>query len=187
MRVLTLAVLLCATAACSTNSIRAAVEYNDETMIPALAALETSLRDVCFVHVMENRSLVELMATQPGSQKVDPRKAGSPTATAAWKLDSIAPANVFQLENGCSISVAFGDPERLNARALELLATKGDFTAGQSSPSEDGDAVRTAYCTSGAYPYVAALYKRTDGPRVAFLANVFKATTARPTFCTRGG
>ena len=91
----------------------------------------------------------------------------------------------MQLPDGmaCSVSVNWGDPQRLYDAAVDLMQARGDFTKGQVGESDDGGAEQTTWCTSEPYPYVVALYRRTNGPRVAFLANAFKAQGAVFSYC----
>ena len=146
------------------------------------AAMTLDFSDICMTAVKEQRS-VEALALDHWLRPVPPRSTGSPMAAGAWRLASWS--NVFAMalpEGGCSASVEAGDPEGLRVAAVELLARHGVFHEGRTIPGDDNS--RTAWCTPDAQrPMVAVLVKRTTRRRPAFVANVFLAHDARPSFC----
>jgi hypothetical protein len=148
------------------------------------AALKVAFDEVCVASVMEGRSL-EQLALQHYLVAVSPRSTGSPTATAAWRLASYSSVYVVALPTGgCSVSVEGGDPDGLNAAAVEMLRARAAFAPLAAGMSPDGKAERTAWCTPEAdRPWFASLMRRTSGRRNAFVANVTRAQGARPSFC----
>lgn len=148
------------------------------------AALKVAFDEVCVASVMEGRPL-EQLALQHSLVAVSPRSTGSPTATAAWRLASVSNVYVMALPDGnCSASVEGGDPDTLNAAAIEMLKARAAFAPIAPEPTADRQAERTAWCTPEAdRPYAVALLRRTSGRRAAFVANVLRAQGARPPFC----
>lgn len=149
------------------------------------AAMRIVFSGVCLTAIRDGRS-VETLALDNWLRPVPPRSTGSPTATAAWRLASYSKVYVVTLPNaGCSASVEGGDPEGLRAAALEILAEQGGFAEGQTVAAEDNS--RTVWCTAEEVrPLVVVLVQRTRGRRPAFVANVFHAENARPSFCRAG-
>ena len=147
------------------------------------AAMAIVFSDVCMTAVRDGSS-IEALALDHWLRPVPPRSAGSPTATAAWRLASYSKVFVVALPNGgCSASVEGGDPDALREAAVDLTARYGIFVEGQTIPGDDNS--RTAWCTGEAQrPMIAVLAKRTKGRRPAFVANVFRAEADRPSFCT---
>lgn len=148
------------------------------------AALTVVLDEVCLPAVMDGRPIREL-AVARYLRPVAPATTGSPMAVSAWRLASWHNIHVMELLNGgCSASIEAGDPEDLAAAAVAMLKARGAFAAGAVTPTADGDAENTAWCTPEAsQPVVAGVVRRTGGRRVALLLNLFRARDARPAFC----
>jgi len=138
--------------------------------------------DVCLTAVRDETS-IEALALDHWLRPVPPRSTGSSMGTAAWRLASYSSVFVIALPNGgCSASVEAGDPEGLEAAALDLLPRYGDFVRGETFPAEDN--TRTAWCTAETHqPLIVVLVRRTQGRRPAFVANIFRAESTRPSFC----
>lgn len=185
MRAAVLACLCLAGCATSERPERGPAPY--AALISPTAALKVALDEVCLPAVLEGRSLEEL-ALSRHLVPANPRRAGSPTATAAWRLASLGQVYVFLLPNGgCSVSLERGDADELNRQALAMLtARRPDVRLGLSEPTDRERAQRDAYCTSEVTrPYVVALVRRKESSRpTAFLANVFQAQADRPPFCS---
>ena len=152
------------------------------------AALKVAFDEVCLPSVLEGRSLEEL-ARQRYLVPVNPRSTGSSTATAAWRLASYSHVYVVALPGGgCSVGVEGGDPDGLNAAAIEMMQARAAFAPAAPEPVDNGKAERTAWCTPEANrPYFIALLRRTSGRRNAFVANVLRAQGLRPSFCPASG
>lgn len=146
------------------------------------AALTIVFSDICLTAVRDGTS-IEALALDHWLRPVPPRSTGSSMGTAAWRLASYSSVFVIALPNGgCSASVEGGDPEGLEAAALDLLPRHGDFVRGQTFPAEDN--TRTAWCTAETHrPLIVTLVRRTQGRRPAFVANIFRAQSTRPSFC----
>ncbi len=153
-------------------------------LISPTAAMEVVFNEVCLPAILENQS-IEALALQRFMRPVGVRETGSDQAVAAWRLASYSGVYVMQLPNsGCSASVDAGDPDALNARALELLAARGTFAAGAVAATRGGNAVNTAHCSPETdRPVIVGLVRKTGGRGAAFLANVFRAQNTRPPFC----
>jgi hypothetical protein len=91
------------------------MENNEDITGPALIAQKQAFDGGCLTHVFEGKPLADVMAAIPNAKSIPVRDSGSPTATAAWKLDGPNSVTVMQLPNGaaCSASVMMGDPQRL--------------------------------------------------------------------------
>ncbi len=160
------------------------VEGAPASMAEALANQKQALGDGCLASIFGATPLRTIMAPQINAKEIPPRDTGSPTAVAAWRLDSANTTYVMDLPGGaCSLSVRMGDPQQLYDAGVALMQTRGAFVQGMTDTAERGDAQRTVWCTAGACPYVAVFYKRTTGRRDAFLANVFKAQGAAFSTC----
>ena len=191
MRVRAAALLLaslCLTpvAACTSmiDDMRNDLEGTPTQMAEALANQKLALKDGCLASIIGNQPLASIMGTQGYAKEIPPKDTGSPTAIAAWRLDSANTTYVMGLPGGaCSVSVMRGDPQKLYDAAVALIQTRGAFQEGKTDTAPRGDAQRTTWCTAGLYPYVAVFYKRTTGTRVAFLANVYKAQGATFSSC----
>lgn len=173
----------CASATSSgTHSGRGPAPY--AALTSPTAALKVAFDEVCVPSIMDGQSL-EQLALQHYLVAVSPRSTGSPTATAAWRLASYSQVYVVALPTGgCSVSVEGGDPDGLNAAAVEMLRARAAFAPKAAGTSPDGKAERTAWCTPEAdRPWFASLMRRTSGGRNAFVANVQRAEGARPSFC----
>lgn len=158
------------------DNARNYLEGAPATMSEALANQKQALGDGCLASVFGDKPLGSRMAAQVYAKEIPPKDTGSPTAIAAWQLESANTTYVMGLPGGaCSMSVMRGDPQQLYDAAVALIQTRAAFQQGKTDTAERGDAQRTTWCTAGPYPYVAVFYKRTTGRRVAFLANVFKA------------
>lgn len=181
-----IAVAACAILAASCGSAPSGAHRTQPAPYAALtsptAAMTIAFSDVCMTAVRDGAS-IEALALDHWLRPVSPRSTGSPTATAAWRLASYSKVFVAALpDGGCSAGVEGGDPEGLRSEALALLSRHGDFIEGQTFTQEDN--VRTAWCTAELHrPLITVLVKRTRGRRLAFVANVFRAQDARPSFC----
>ena len=153
-------------------------------LVSPAAAMELVFNEVCLPAIIDNQS-IETLALRRFMRPVSVRETGSAQAVAAWRLASYSEVYVMQLPNGgCSASVEAGDADGLNARALELLALRGSFTAGLTAEMRGGNAVNTAHCSPELdRTVVVGLIRKTGGRGPAFLANVFRAQGARPPFC----
>lgn len=161
------------------DQMRNDVEATETITGPALAQQKLAFDSGCLASIMEGKPLAGLIETLPGARPVPVGETGSPTATSAWRIGEENQTYVMLLPDGaCSASVTMGDPQRLHDAAVAMIQARGKFALGQVDRSGDGQAERSAWCTSGPYPYVVAIYKRTRGARTAFLANVFKARGA---------
>jgi len=152
-------------------------------LVSPSAALKVVVEEVCIPAILDGGS-IEQLALSRYMLPVDPRRAGSPSATRAWRLASYSDIHVFELPNGgCSASVEAGSAEELASAAVSALrARRPDFRAGLVQSS--GGAERTAYCTDGERPFVAAVVRKTARSRdTAFLLNLFRAESDRPSFC----
>jgi len=172
--------------ACTTviDDMRNDVEGTPTVMAEARANQKLALADGCLASVFGDKPLRSIMAAQAYAEEIPPADTGSPTAIAAWRLESANTTYVMDLPGrACSMSVMRGEPQPLYDAAVAIIQTQGDFVEGMTDTAERGDALRTTWCTVGLYPYVAVLYKRTTGRRVAFLANVYKAQGATFSAC----
>jgi hypothetical protein len=177
-------------AACTSliDDMRNDVEGTPTVMAEAQANQKLALVDGCLASVIGGQPLRAIMAAHVYAKETPPKDTGSPTAVAAWRLDSANTSYVLELPGAaCSMSVMRGDPQQLYDAAVALLQTRGAFVQGMIDTAERGDAERTTWCTAGPYPHVAVLYKRTTGRRVAFLANVYKAQGASFSACRPNG
>ena len=105
-------------------------------LVSPTAAMEVVFNEVCLPAILENQS-IETLALQRFMRPVGVRETGSDQAVAAWRLASYSEVYVMQLPNGgCSASVDAGDPDALNARALELLARGGRSPSGPPTKRE---------------------------------------------------
>ena len=152
-------------------------------LVSPMKAMEIVFSDVCLTGVAQARDL-ESLALDHWLRPVPPRSTGSSQATAAWRLASYSEIFAMALPNGgCSASVEGGDPQALHDAAVGLMGHHAVFSRGLAMPEQDG--VLTAWCTAEQdKPLVVALVRRTGGRRLAFVANVFRAQGARPSFCT---
>jgi hypothetical protein len=170
------------------DDMRNDVEGTPTVMAEAQANQKLALVDGCLASVIDGKPLRSVMATHAYAKEIPVKDTGSPTAIAAWRLDSANTTYVLELPNeGCSLSVMRGRPQQLYDAAVALIQTRGAFVQGMIDTAERGDAQRTTWCTAGPYPYVAVFYKRTTGRRVAFLANVYKAQGATFSACRANG
>ena len=149
------------------------------------AALTVVLDEVCLPAVMDGRPVGDL-AEARYLRPVPPASTGSPMAVAAWRLASWHDIYVMELPNGgCSASIEAGDADALATGAVALLKARAAFAAGAVTPTADGRAENTAWCTPETRrPVVAGVVRRTGGRRVALLLNLFRAGDARPPFCS---
>jgi len=153
-------------------------------LISPTAAMELVFNEVCLPAILENQP-IETLALLRYMRPVGVRETGSDQAVAAWRLASYSRVYVMQLPNGgCSASVDAGDPDALNARALELLAARGPFVAGAAYETRGGNAVNTAHCSPEPdRPVVVGLVRKTGVRADAIIANVFSAQGSPPPFC----
>jgi hypothetical protein len=173
-------------AACTSmiDDMRNDVEGTPTLMAEARANQKLALAEGCLASVFGDKPLRSIMAAQVYAKEIPAKDTGSPTAVAAWRLDSANTTYIMDLPGGaCSMSVRMGDPQQLYDAGVALIQTRGAFVQGMTDTAERGDAQRTVWCTAGPYPHVAVFYKRTTGRRDAFLANVFKAQGATFSAC----
>ena len=183
-------ICLASASACTSmiDDMRNDVEGTPTVMAEARANQKLALADGCLASVFDDKPLRTVMAAHAYAKEISPKDTGSPTAVAAWQLDSANTSFVMELPNGgCSVSVLRGHPQQMYDAAVSLIQTRGAFVQGMTDTAERGDALRTTWCTVEPYPYVAVFYKRTTGRRVAFLANVFKAKGLMFSACRPGG
>jgi hypothetical protein len=162
------------------------IENNESTTGPALVLQKQVFDGGCLTYVFEGKPLRDLIAAMPDAKSIPAKDAHtSPPPLEAWRVGRANPFLVEQLSGGvsCSASVNLGDPQRLHDAAVTLIQSRAAFTRGTVDRSARSDAEREAWCTSGLYPYVVVLYRRTTGSRAAFLANVFKAQGATFSAC----
>jgi hypothetical protein len=154
-------------------------------LVSANAALDVVLNKVCLPAILEVRSIEEL-ARANYMLPVDAEHIGANAGAndRAWRLGSMADASVVAWADGsCMAGVEDGSPDELRDAALAALAALG-FAPGRSEIVDRGRSARVTYCTQGSPPVVAAITTAVRrGRRAAFVATVFRARAAAPSFC----
>jgi len=116
--------------------------------------------------------------------KTSPRAARSTLAVRAWRAMALRRAYLVELPNGgCSIFVmdADADADALKRAAVDAINVGQPFEPAPSSEARDGAGTRAAYCTSGAFAYVASITTpNAERGDVAF--TLFRASGRGPSF-----